>query len=619
MKILLRSQGGPNELLARRLLAPNSLARVKSVFAIQESKLNGSFLRQSYFAELVSEMKNDWMIVVVVLGLCAVVGGCGSGSNISTGGGGGGSPVVSLVPKVLTFDVQAVGTTSPPETVTLANQGNAALTIKSIDASGDFAQTNNCGATLSAGANCIINVVFSPTGNGNRTGSVTLTDNASDSPQSVTLGGAGTSSGNGQNCALLPGTTSQDQTQEDVTSQLSFVNTTAGVTVTQLTNNGCNRFYYFDVPAYSAAVNRILYVNFVTGSGNQVLTAKPDGTDAKIISVSRTGNQSFVSPDGTLAYYDKPVLTGIPNGSDIFGGILNGNPFQELQITKLDLAPQKPLPVWEISTSSPDPAGGQDIAFSPDILLHLVHVKTDGTSQPPQIITLDDPESTATFHRLRLNPKFPNIVMYKRNNLAGSGATPELWLVDLNTCAGGTCSASNIVNVVQNLGGPGGQTGKAGHIIWSPDGLDIAFSEPDIADFWIARGVVKSDGTLNLTNGGIPRSALQELGPFTSPQTTANYCVFPPDWPNSTVLACVSGPASFLHPTTFYLLSSDGKGTMKLLAASDALVLTVTGTPLPRFAQDNTHLLFNSDRPTASVPTGSVQVYVISGFTLAVP
>jgi hypothetical protein len=60
-------------------------------------------------------------------------------------------------------------------------------------------------------------------------------------------------------------------------------------------------------------------------------------------------------------------------------------------------------------------------------------------------------------------------------------------------------------------------------------------------------------------------------------------------------------------------MSSDGKGTMKLLAASDAQVLTINGTPLPRFAEDNTHLLFNSDR------TGSVQVYRISGFTLTVP
>jgi hypothetical protein len=556
------------------------------------------------------------MIVVVVLGLCSVVGGCGSAKSSSTGGGGGGgAPVVSLVPKFLTFDVQAVGTTSPPETVTLANQGGSTLSVTSITASGDFGQTNNCGKTLNAGASCSVSVVFAPKGTGNRTGSITVTDNASDSPQSVSLTGAGTGSGSGPNCngTTLP------QMQTDVTSQLTFVNTAAGVKVTQLTSNSCNRFYYFDVPAYSALANpptgRILYVNFTTGLGTQVLTANPDGTGAQVISVGRSGNQSFVSPDGTLAYYDKPIIGGSTlNGSDIFGGFLNSNPFQEFQITNLDAAPQPPLPVWEISTSSPDPAGGQDIAFSPDTLLHLVHVQTNGISQVPTTITLNDPESVGTFHRLRLNPKFPNILMYKRNSLTGGGgATPALWLVDLNTCASGTCLASTIINVAQNLPGPGGQTPKAGHIIWSPDGLDIAFSEPDIADFWIARNVVNPNGTLNLTSGGIPSSSLQELGPFTSPQTTANYCVFPPDWPNSTVLGCVSGPASFLNPTTFYLMSSDGKGTMKLLAASDAQVLTINGTPLPRFAEDNTHLLFNSDR------TGSVQVYRISGFTLTVP
>src|SRR5208282_4511959 len=183
-----------------------------------------------------------------------------------------------------------------------------------------------------------------------------------------------------------------------------------------------NRFYYFDVPTYSSVVNEIVYTDFVTNSGNNVLTANPDGTNAAVLPPTRTGNQAFVSPDGTLVYYDKPEPNGAtPNGSDIFGGFLNGNPFQELQITNLDAAPMAGLSVWEISTSSPDPAGGQDIAFSPDTLMHFVHVPTSGPSQLLPTITLSDPEcpnasTCATFHRIRLNPKFPNIVMYKRNS-----------------------------------------------------------------------------------------------------------------------------------------------------------------------------------------------------------
>src|SRR5205823_4856317 len=84
-----------------------------------------------------------------------------------------------------------VGMTSAPQAVTLSNSGSAALTISSIAVSGDFAQTNTCGGVLAAGANCAINVTFTPTATGTRTGTLTVTDNASGSPQTATLTGIG--------------------------------------------------------------------------------------------------------------------------------------------------------------------------------------------------------------------------------------------------------------------------------------------------------------------------------------------------------------------------------------------------------------------------------------------
>jgi len=42
-----------------------------------------------------------------------------------------------------------------------------------------------------AGGNCIITVTFTPTKTGTRTGAVTITDNAANSPQSVALSGTG--------------------------------------------------------------------------------------------------------------------------------------------------------------------------------------------------------------------------------------------------------------------------------------------------------------------------------------------------------------------------------------------------------------------------------------------
>ena len=57
--------------------------------------------------------------------------------------------------------------------------------------SGDFTQTNNCGTPLPVGGVCSINVVFSPTAEGPRSGSLTVTSNGSGSPHSITLAGTG--------------------------------------------------------------------------------------------------------------------------------------------------------------------------------------------------------------------------------------------------------------------------------------------------------------------------------------------------------------------------------------------------------------------------------------------
>jgi hypothetical protein len=101
-------------------------------------------------------------------------------------------PIVSLSPLSLTFGPQQVGTTSASQAVTLTNTGNATLSVPSIVASGDFAQSNNCGSSVAASANCTISITFKPTAIQTRTGAITLTDNAGGSPQTASLSGTGT-------------------------------------------------------------------------------------------------------------------------------------------------------------------------------------------------------------------------------------------------------------------------------------------------------------------------------------------------------------------------------------------------------------------------------------------
>jgi hypothetical protein len=105
----------------------------------------------------------------------------------------GAVPVATVSPASLTFAAQTLGSTSTSQAVTLANSSVAALAITSIAASGDFAQTNNCGASLAGGSSCTISVTFTPTVAGARSGSLTIADNANGSAQTVGLAGGGAS------------------------------------------------------------------------------------------------------------------------------------------------------------------------------------------------------------------------------------------------------------------------------------------------------------------------------------------------------------------------------------------------------------------------------------------
>jgi len=118
------------------------------------------------------------LLGAIFLGSCAL-SGCGSS----------GSPSVAFSANSLTFGNEEEGSTSEPLLITLTNSGTAPLTISGIAVSANFAQTNTCGATLAAGANCAINVTLAPNTAGSLTGTVTFTDNAVGSPQTVSLKG----------------------------------------------------------------------------------------------------------------------------------------------------------------------------------------------------------------------------------------------------------------------------------------------------------------------------------------------------------------------------------------------------------------------------------------------
>ncbi|WP_353070140.1 choice-of-anchor D domain-containing protein [Tunturibacter empetritectus] len=115
--------------------------------------------------------------------------------TVTLNGTGIAPPGVSLAPfSMVVFPPTGVGLQSASQTITLTNNVGAPLSIQGISLTGDFVilpNSSTCGATVAPDAACVLQVAFAPTVGGPRTGSLTVTDSAGNSPQALSLTGPG--------------------------------------------------------------------------------------------------------------------------------------------------------------------------------------------------------------------------------------------------------------------------------------------------------------------------------------------------------------------------------------------------------------------------------------------
>jgi len=103
------------------------------------------------------------------------------------------APAVTLIPGSLDFGTVTQGI-STPLNISVKNSGNAALHISSVAIAGadanDFSSSSpTCNAAISINSSCTISVTFTPLAPGVRTTTITITDDAPDSPQTVQVKG----------------------------------------------------------------------------------------------------------------------------------------------------------------------------------------------------------------------------------------------------------------------------------------------------------------------------------------------------------------------------------------------------------------------------------------------
>jgi 6-phosphogluconolactonase (cycloisomerase 2 family) len=106
------------------------------------------------------------------------------------------TPAVTLIPGNVSFPAITQGTAGAPQNITVTNSGTANLNIFSVVLGGanlnDFNMNNACASALAINVSCTISITFAPLGAGQRTATVTITDDAPGSPQTLALSGNAT-------------------------------------------------------------------------------------------------------------------------------------------------------------------------------------------------------------------------------------------------------------------------------------------------------------------------------------------------------------------------------------------------------------------------------------------
>jgi PKD repeat protein len=209
-------------------------------------------------------------------------------------GGTPGGPVFGVTPTSLNFGSVNVGSTSNPQTVVLSNTGTAAGSV-SIAAPAQFAQTNNCGSTLAAGASCNINVTFSPTSAGAKSGNLTAAG--------LTVALSGTGAGGSSNLAFgRPVTATNNQNYVGGNAVDSDVNS-----YWESPNNAFPQSITVDLGASHPLTSIVMRVPPGWGSRTQTLSilGSADGSSFSQI----VGSTGYVFPAGGSVTVNLPANT----------------------------------------------------------------------------------------------------------------------------------------------------------------------------------------------------------------------------------------------------------------------------------------------------------------------
>lgn len=223
----------------------------------------------------------------------------------------------------LAFGNQATGHKSAGQSITVTNNQTAAVKFNSITTTlTDYSLTTTCPLspkTLSGGGTCTVTVYFTPAVNGLRSGTLTITDNAANSP-SVSLSGTGVADAVATPSALtfasqIVGTASLGQAVTLMNNQAT------AMTITSITISGdysyttscpispstlaagasCLATVTF-TPTVAGTRTGVLTFNDSAGNSPQTVTLTGTATTLTLSSISVSPKTSAIAPAGTQQF-----------------------------------------------------------------------------------------------------------------------------------------------------------------------------------------------------------------------------------------------------------------------------------------------------------------------------
>ncbi|WP_202871743.1 choice-of-anchor D domain-containing protein [Kribbella pratensis] len=214
-----------------------------------------------------------------------------SGTGVAPG------PILNANPASLSFPDTQVGSSSSAQTVAVTNSGTTSATVSGVTATGDFSQTNNCSA-LAVGASCTVTVTFRPTASGSRTGGVTVTSNANNSPTSISL----TGNGIGTDTNLARGKTASASSQVNGTQIPATATDGDASTYWESANNAFPQWLQVDLgTAHSIGkVTLKLPPSGAWGTRTQTLSVQTSTDGSSYSTVVGSATYTFTSPTNVV-------------------------------------------------------------------------------------------------------------------------------------------------------------------------------------------------------------------------------------------------------------------------------------------------------------------------------